>query len=98
MKKGKIGVQMMMLKPQVAEHGMYEVLKKLHEMGFHYVEVSQLVMDEDAVSQMKRACDEFGMEISSLSCSLRRLRVPSASCQWIRWRMILTRSFPTARS
>lgn len=72
MKKGKIGVQMMMLKPQVAEHGMYEVLKKLHEMGFHYVEVSQLVMDEDAVSQMKRACDEFGMEISSLSCSLCR--------------------------
>lgn len=71
MKKGKIGVQMMMVKPQVEQYGMYEVLKKLHEMGFHYVEVSQLVMDEDAVSQMKRACEDFGMEISSLSCSLR---------------------------
>lgn len=71
MKKGKIGVQMMMVKPQVEQYGMYEVLKKLHEMGFHYVEVSQLVMDEDAVSQMKRACEDFGMKISSLSCSLR---------------------------
>lgn len=31
---------MMMVKPQVEQYGMYEVLKKLHEMGFHYVEVS----------------------------------------------------------
>lgn len=70
MKKGKIGVQMMMVKPEVEKYGMYEVLKKLHELGFHYVEVSQLAMDDDAVSQMKRACEDFGMEISSLSCGL----------------------------
>lgn len=70
MKKGKIGVQMMMLKPQIAEHGMYEVLKKLTEMGFHAVEVSQIDMTPDAVSQMQRAQAELGMEIAAMSCGV----------------------------
>ena len=70
MKKGKIGVQMMMLKPQIAEHGMYEVLKKLHEMGFSAVEVSQIEMNPDAISQMQRAREEFGMDIAAMSCAM----------------------------
>lgn len=73
MKKGKIGVQMMMLKPQIAEHGMYEVLKKLTEMGFHAVEVSQIDMTPDAISQMQRAQAELGMEIAAMSCGMEDL-------------------------
>ena len=70
MKKGKIGVQMMMLKPQIAEHGMYEVLKKLHEMGFSAVEVSQIEMNHEAISQMQRAREEFGMDIAAMSAAM----------------------------
>lgn len=70
MKKGKIGVQMMMLKAQIAEHGMYAVLKKLHEMGFSAVEVSQIDMTPDTIAQMQRAQKELGMEIAAMSCGV----------------------------
>lgn len=73
MVKGKIGVQMMMLKPQVQEHGIYEILKKLHQMGFHYVEVSQIDMTPDTIAQMNRAREEFGVEISAMSCGMEDL-------------------------
>lgn len=80
MKKGKIGVQMMMLKPQIAELGMYEVLKKLDSMGFHAVEVSQIDMNPEAIRQMQRAREDFGMDIAAMSCGLEpfgdALRVP----------------------
>ena len=70
MKKGKIGVQMMMLKSQIAQLGMYEVLKKLSEMGFSAVEVSQIEMTPDAIAQMQRAQQELGMEIAAMSCGV----------------------------
>lgn len=70
MKKGKIGVQMMMLKAQIAEHGMYAVLKKLHDMGFSAVEVSQIDMTPDTIAQMQRAQQELGMEIAAMSCGV----------------------------
>lgn len=70
MKKGKIGVQMMMLKTQIAEHGMYAVLKKLHEMGFSAVEVSQIDMTPDTIAQMQQAQKELGMEIAAMSCGV----------------------------
>lgn len=70
MNKGKIGVQMMMLKEEIAKHGIYEVLKKLSEMGFRYVEVSQIEMSPDNISQMQRAIKEYGMEISAMSCAM----------------------------
>lgn len=70
MKKGKIGVQMMMLKGQIIEHGMYAVLKKLHDMGFSAVEVSQIDMTPDTIAQMQRAQKELGMEIAAMSCGV----------------------------
>lgn len=70
MKKGKIGVQMMMLKGQIIEHDMYAVLKKLHDMGFSAVEVSQIDMTPDTIAQMQRAQKELGMEIAAMSCGV----------------------------
>lgn len=68
--KGLIGVQMMMLKGKVEEMGAYEVLKKLAEMGYHCVEISQIPMTEENVAQMKKACDEFGIKIAACSAAL----------------------------
>lgn len=70
MTKGKIGVQMMMLKDKVEELGVYETMKKLHELGFSSVEVSQIPMTEENVSELKRASEEFGIEISAMSAPL----------------------------
>ncbi len=77
MKKGKIGVQMMMLKPQIAEHGIYAVLKKLDEMGFHCVEVSQIDMTPETIAQMQQAQKDLNMEIAAMSCGMEDL-----TAQW----------------
>ncbi|WP_163530035.1 sugar phosphate isomerase/epimerase family protein [Halobacillus ihumii] len=70
MKKGKIGVQMMMLKGKVEELGAYETMKELHKLGFGAVEVSQIPMTEENVSELKRASEEFDINIAALSAGL----------------------------
>lgn len=70
MTKGKIGVQMMMLKDKVEELGAYETLRKLRELGFGSVEVSQIPMTEENVAELKRASEDFDIEIAALSAGL----------------------------
>ena len=70
MTKGKIGVQMMMLKDKVEELGAYETMKKLHELGYSAVEVSQIPMTEENVAELKRASEDFNIEIAALSAGL----------------------------
>jgi sugar phosphate isomerase/epimerase len=70
MKKGKIGVQMMMLKGKVEELGVYETLKKVRELGYRAVEVSQIPMTEENVAELKRASADFDIKIAALSAAL----------------------------
>lgn len=70
MSKGLIGVQMMMLKGKVEELGAYETMKKVHELGYRSVEVSQIPMTEDNVKELKRASDDFGIDITATSAPL----------------------------
>lgn len=70
LEKGLIGVMLMMVKEDVAKHGIYAVMKRLKEMGFNAVEVSQIAMTPDFVSELGRACKELDMEVTSLSCYL----------------------------
>jgi sugar phosphate isomerase/epimerase len=65
-----IGVQMMMLKNKVEEFGPYEVLRRLHGIGFSAVEVSQIPMTTENVAEMRRAKDEFGIDFAALSAGL----------------------------
>lgn len=70
MKKGKIGVQMMMLKEKVAELGVYETMRKISELGYHAVEVSQIPMTKENVMELKRASEDFDIKIAALSAAL----------------------------
>lgn len=70
MKKGKIGVQMMMLRGKVQELGIYETLRKVSELGYHCVEVSQIPMSTENVYELKRASEDFDIQIASLSAAL----------------------------
>lgn len=70
MKKGKIGVQMMMLKGKVEELGVYKTMKKIHELGFSSVEVSQIPMTENNVKELRKASDEFEIDITAISAPL----------------------------
>ena len=55
MSKGKIGVQMMMLKEKVEEIGIYKTMQKIAELGYSCVEVSQIPMTEENVAELKRS-------------------------------------------
>ncbi|AOH53492.1 sugar phosphate isomerase [Peribacillus muralis] len=70
MGKAKIGVQMMMLKGKVEELGVYETMRKINELGFHAVEVSQIPMTAENVAELKRASQDFDIEIAALSAAL----------------------------
>lgn len=58
----------MMLKEKFEELGAFETLKKVSELGYNSVEISQIPMTPENVAEIKRAKDELGMEIASLSC------------------------------
>ncbi|WP_437385708.1 sugar phosphate isomerase/epimerase family protein [Plantibacter flavus] len=65
-----IGVQAMMLKDEFATTGPFETLRKVTEIGYHAVEISQIPMTAENVAELRRAKDELGMDIASLSAAL----------------------------
>lgn len=67
MKKGKIGVQMMMVKDEVAKRGVYETMSKLNELGYRSVEISQIPMTTENVEAFQKAKVDFDMEIAAMS-------------------------------
>lgn len=67
----KIGVQGYTLKAQFEQLGPYETLKRISELGYNAVEISQVEMTPENVAELKRASEEFGMEIASLSAGLK---------------------------
>lgn len=66
-----VGVQMMMLKDQVAEQGMWAVLERLASMNVAAVEVSQIPMTEANVAELERGIAELGIEVGALSVGLK---------------------------
>ncbi|MCQ9162885.1 MULTISPECIES: sugar phosphate isomerase/epimerase [unclassified Arthrobacter] len=68
----KIGVQAMMLKDSFAEVGAFETLRKVSELGYNAVEISQVPMDEKNVSELERAQTELGMDVASLSVMMEK--------------------------
>jgi sugar phosphate isomerase/epimerase len=65
-----IGVQAMMLKDSVAEHGAFETLRRVREIGYRAVEISQIPMTAENVAEIARARDELGIDIASISAGL----------------------------
>ncbi len=70
MKQIQVGVQAMMLKDKFQELGAYETLKKVGELGYRSVEISQIPMTAENVAQMKAAQADFGVKIAATSASV----------------------------
>lgn len=70
MVKPQIGVQMMMLKQKVEEDGIYNVLRTIHELGYHAVEVSQIEMTAHNIAEMQKVIEDFDMNIAAMSCGV----------------------------
>jgi sugar phosphate isomerase/epimerase len=66
----KFGVQAMMLKKEFELDGPFATLKRLSELGFNAVEISQIPMSDSNVGEIDRARVELGMEVAALSAKL----------------------------
>jgi sugar phosphate isomerase/epimerase len=66
----KIGVQASTIKSAFVELGTYETLRKLSDIGYHAIEMSQVAMTPGNVAEMKRARDDLGTEFAALSAQM----------------------------
>ena len=70
-KKGLIGVQMSTIAPaKKPSFEPFEVMGKLVDIGYHCAEISQVPMTKENVAGFRRAIDELGFNISSVSASV----------------------------
>lgn len=65
-----LGLQLMMLKDQINEKGMYEVLRSVRELDIDAVEVSQVEMTDELIDDLVRGKADFNVETAALSASL----------------------------
>ncbi len=72
----RLGVQMMMLKDQVAADGMWATLQKVSDLGYDAVEVSQIPMTEENTADLERGVSELGVEVGALSVALDKGPMP----------------------
>jgi len=67
-----VGVQMMMVREQVATDGMLPVLERIAGLGFNSVEVSQVATDEANVAALEKGRTELGVDVAALSVALQK--------------------------
>jgi len=67
-----VGVQMMMVREQVAALGMLPVLERIAGLGYESVEVSQIPTDENNVSALAKGSAELGVRVAALSVALQK--------------------------
>ena len=65
-----IGVQAMMLRDSFAEIGPFETLRKVADIGYRAVEISQIPMNEANIAELERARGELGIVVAALSAQL----------------------------
>ena len=68
-----IGVQMSTVKAAIVELGVYEVMKRCASIGYRSVEVSQVPMTPENIDALRRASDEFGVAVTSMSAAVEAL-------------------------
>lgn len=67
-KKGLIGVQMSTIAPnKMPKFDAYESMARLAEIGYRCIEISQVPMTKENVAGFRRAIDELGFRVSSIS-------------------------------
>ena len=65
-----LGLQLMMLKDQINEKGMYEVLRQVRDLDIDAVEVSQVEMTDQLIDDLVRGKADFGVEVAALSATI----------------------------
>ncbi len=65
-----IGVQASTIKQAFTDLGTEETLRRVADLGYRAIEISQVAMTPENVADMRRAQDELGVRIAALSASL----------------------------
>lgn len=65
-----LGLQLMMLKDQINEKGMFEVLRQVRDLDITAVEVSQVAMTDELIADLVRGKEELGVETAAMSASI----------------------------
>ncbi|WP_263311492.1 sugar phosphate isomerase/epimerase family protein [Brachybacterium atlanticum] len=65
-----LGLQLMMLKDQIDEKGMYEVLRQVRELDIDAVEASQVEMTDELIDDLVRGKADLGVETAAMSVSI----------------------------
>lgn len=73
MTKPTIGVQMMMLRGKIVENGITETFKKVKELGFSTLELSQVEMTGENVTEIKKCLEELDMRVCATSAAVKPL-------------------------
>lgn len=63
----KIAIQSMLFKNEIIENGSFEVFKKLSEIDAKYVELSAVAVSDENIAGIRKARQEFGVELIALS-------------------------------
>lgn len=69
MARAKIAVQASTIKEKFKELGPYEALRRMTEVGYNCIELSQVDMSPESIAEMQRAQKDFGIEVCSISGS-----------------------------
>lgn len=65
-----LGLQLMMLRDRINEKGMFEVLRQVRDLDITAVEVSQVAMTEELITDLVRGTEELGVETAAMSASI----------------------------
>lgn len=66
----KIGVQASTVVDSFKENGPYETFKRLSDIGYKSVEVSQVETSKENIDEIVRACKDFDMEVAAMSANV----------------------------
>lgn len=72
----KIGVILMVIKKKIDELGVYESMKRLSDLGYRNIEISQIPMTPENVAEFQRACKDFGIKVCAMSAPLAPSKMP----------------------
>jgi len=68
--KGLIGIQMSTIKNKIDELGIYETMKRCHDLGYRCIEISQIPMTTENVAEFARAKKDFGINVAAMNASI----------------------------
>ena len=77
--KGLIGIQLSTIRSVIERDGIYETMKRCHELGYRCIEISQIPMTPENVAEFKRAQQDFGIKVAAINATMTAMR-PGMEC------------------